>query len=349
MTTPTSTDAGAELPKDLADAFHRVAPAHRIIDARPLTGGVSSEIWLIISDRDRLVVKRALAVLKTHDRWEAPVERSQAEAAWLRLANTIAAGSVPRLHGVDTPTGALVLEYLDLGHFTVWKQHLLSGRIDPGTARSVGALLRRLHDSSVLSQHRSEFDHPELIHALRLEPYLVRTADRHPDLADHLNRLAHEFHSAASTVVHGDVSPKNLLVTTDRVVLLDAECATWGDRGFDIAFCLTHLCAKAAHLPHLRPQLWEAADALRAGYGPVDPTTSERTGRWLAAILLARIDGASPLEYLDDDTRSQIRACARRAIREPAPSVDHAVERWFGMLSGDGTSATTLPSDPGRS
>jgi aminoglycoside phosphotransferase (APT) family kinase protein len=339
---------GTRLPPDLAGAFERVEPARRIVDARPLTGGVSSEIWLVVTDAGPFVVKRALAVLRTNDRWEAPVERSGSEAAWLRLAHTVEPGATPRLHGVDEPTGALVLEYLDLDRFTVWKELLLSGRVDHATAASVGRLLRALHDAFADPAHRSGFDHPSLIHALRLEPYLLRTAGRHPDVAHPLRQLAVDFHDTASTVVHGDVSPKNLLVAGDRVVLLDAECATWGDPMFDLSFCLTHLCAKAAHLPHVTPQLREAVDALRAAYGTIDDAPSERAGRWLAAFLLARVDGASPLEYLDEPTRARVRSGARRLITAPAPTLDQAVERWFAMLGDDGTSATALSPHSGR-
>ena len=58
-----------------------------------------------------------------------------------------------------------------------------------------------------------------------------------------------------AVLLHGDLSPKNILFRDAAPILLDAECATMGDASFDPAFCLNHLILKAIHLPASRERL----------------------------------------------------------------------------------------------
>lgn len=321
----------ADLPAELIAGLARLGVSTPSIrSAEPLTGGVSSDIWRIETDDGEFCTKRALPVLKTAQRWEAPVERSSSEANWLDSVGRLLPGTVPRLLGFDQPSGTLLLEMLDPGEFTTWKSLLLDGRVDPDTAAQMGTMLGRIHAGLATSAFREQFDNRALFDALRLEPYIERTLVRHRDLTAELHDLVDSFERASSTVIHGDVSPKNILVGDGRIVLLDAECATWGDPSFDVAFCLTHLCAKGSHLPERRRALREAALSLLTGYESSEPPGStERVARWLPALLLARVDGASPLEYLSDHTASMIRDRAREALRNPADGARAAVVSWF--------------------
>lgn len=328
-----------DLPDDVAAALARTGVAGAVVSSTALAGGVSSEIWHVATTSGDVCVKRALAVLRTSDHWEAPVERSTSEARWLELAARLVPDLAPRLLAVDHDTGTLVLEYLDSDRYEVWKTQLLGGHVSVDTASALARGLRRFHDRAADPLLAGDFDRPELIAALRLEPYLDRTAERHRDLAEAIGRLRLEFHEHARTVVHGDVSPKNVLVAGDRVVLLDAECATWGDPMFDVAFCLTHLCAKAHHLRRLGGRWRPGADAFVGSYGARSPDDDERCARWLAVLLLARVDGASPLEYLDGGARERVRQGARHLVGAPTAGVTEAIDRWFAMLVDDAAQA----------
>lgn len=325
------TGADVDLPPELAAGLDRLGVATATVRvAEPLHGGVSSDIWRIETPDGTYCTKRALAVLKTAQRWEAPVERSSSEANWLGAVAQFLPDAVPQLLGFDAPTRTLLLEMLDQAEFSTWKSVLLDGRVDVGTATTVGEMLSRIHSSLAAPRFRAQFDNRQLFDALRLEPYIERTLARHQDLAGPLQELIDSFDGASSTVIHGDVSPKNVLVGTERVVLLDAECATWGDPAFDVAFCLTHLCAKAWHLPQSRPTLRAAALAFLSGYSSFGGGASpDRVAQWLPALLLARVDGASPLEYLSDPERSLIRERACDQLRRPTGSAESAVIKWF--------------------
>ena len=49
-----------------------------------LTGGVSSDIWLVETANGLVCVKRALAKLRVQADWYAPIERNAFEAEWRR-------------------------------------------------------------------------------------------------------------------------------------------------------------------------------------------------------------------------------------------------------------------------
>jgi hypothetical protein len=68
----------------------------------PLTGGVSSDIYLVEVGERRFCVKRALAQLKVAAEWKAPLARNGAEAAWMRtVARWLPHGARERRHVCD--------------------------------------------------------------------------------------------------------------------------------------------------------------------------------------------------------------------------------------------------------
>ena len=114
-------------------------------------------------------------------------------------------------------------------------------------------------------------------------------------------------------LVHGDVSPKNILVGPDGPVFLDAECAWYGDPAFDLAFCLNHLLLKCVWVPSAKEKLLQCFSVLSSSYLQrfSSGNLEERTASLLPALLLARVDGKSPVEYLDEAQRSFVRERAR--------------------------------------
>jgi hypothetical protein len=326
-----------ELLRPLLDEAGLKAP---IAAVAPLTGGVSSDIVRVELTDGRIVcAKRALARLKVAGVWEAPLERNRYEAAWLRLADSIAPGIAPRVLGEGS--GVFLLEYLAPDDFWLWKAELLAGRCDVRLAERVAALLARVHSATWGDGAVAEsFATDALFDAIRLSPYLRTLAERTPDLAGKILAVVEETAATRLALVHGDVSPKNILVSRrdGRPVLLDAECAWYGDPAFDAAFCLNHLLLKAAHLPVSRAALLEAGRRFlatwRAGLAAdAREDAQRRVARLLPCLLLARIDGKSPVEYLNEAERAAVRRIARPLISEPPAGGDELFSRFARALA----------------
>ncbi|MEW2398161.1 aminoglycoside phosphotransferase family protein [Streptomyces sp. NPDC046862] len=305
----------------------------------PLAGGVSSDLWRVDLPGRTLCVKRALARLRVAADWQAPVSRNAYEWAWMRFASRHRPDSVPELLAHDTEAGLFAMAFLPPEQYPVWKAQLLRGEVRATTAAAVGELLGTLHAASAGDETlAAEFSTDDNFHALRIEPYLLATAAAHPDLGDVLRGLAERTATTHLALVHGDVSPKNILVGTSGPVLLDAECAWYGDPAFDLAFCVNHLLLKCLVVPRSRDALLRSAHALAEEYvRRVDweprPALEARAASLLAALLLARVDGKSPVEYLTDDRhRLFVRTVASALLRAPAHTVADVLRAWANAL-----------------
>ena len=313
--------------KALLDDIGLTGPADKIV-VTPLTGGVSSDIARVdLADRS-VCVKFALPKLKVAADWFAPVNRNKAEYAWLDTAAKIRPEGSIALLGRSEDLSGFAMEFLDGDSIYLWKDRLLNGVIAPGEARAVGDLMGAVHAvSATQGFDRSPFDNTADFHALRTEPYLVHTAGIHPDLADRLGAMAHTIDAADRVLVHGDVSPKNIFFRDQSAIVLDAECATMGDASFDSAFCINHLVLKSVFRPaDAGPILKGIGDywsAYRSRIDWEDPVALEaRTAALVPALMLARIDGKSPVEYLSEDQRALVRKLARGLIFQPPPNLD---------------------------
>lgn len=334
------TAEGREPPRDLVTGLVALGVLDELGPRpamHPLAGGVSSEIWRIDLPAGPVVAKQALAQLRVAGTWLAPVERTRFEIEWMRTAASIWPGVTPRIVAASGDLGVVVMEFLDPADHELWKSALIAGRADASIAAAVGERLGTIHREAATEQARTTFDNVPVFAALRLDPYLSATATAHPDLASRLVDVRRGYLENRSTLVHGDVSPKNILIGPDGPVLLDAECATWGDPTFDVAFCSTHLLLKMVAVPRCRRELRGCLDAMATAYGASTGTSDDarfwhRTATATAALTLARVDGLSPVEYLSPAARDVVREGARGLLREPADSLDELADRWAESL-----------------
>jgi aminoglycoside phosphotransferase (APT) family kinase protein len=291
--------------------------------AEELSGGVSSEIWKV----GDVCVKRALARLRVAQHWEAPVERNRYERLWLEAAGAAAPGAAPRVLAADDAAGVFAMQYLAA---PVWKERLRQGDARPAFAAQVGATLAAIHSATAGRAEVAErFATDAIFYSIRLEPYLVATGEKHQDLKKDFSFLVRRTAETKLCLVHGDVSPKNILVGDRGPVFLDAECAWYGDPAFDLAFCLNHLLLKCLWAPRARAAFLACFDSLSSAYlrGVSFPDVEKRTASLLPALLLARVDGKSPVEYLGDSEKALVRKLARELIGGAA-SLQQIRETW---------------------
>ena len=300
-----------------------------------LPGGVSSDIRLVEYDGIQYCRKQALPRLKVQADWRAPVERNHSEAEWLRVVGEIVPEAVPRVIYEDEAAGWFVMEYLPPGQFPVWKALLRDGVIVPAVAAAVGRRLLRIHAATAGRADVAErFATEHIFYPIRPEPYLIATAQAHPDLASRLQDLSDTTMRTRRALVHGDVSPKNILTGERGPVFLDAECAWYGDPAFDLAFVLNHMLLKCVWRPQWTARYLECFDALRDAYVPgVDweprAGMETRTAHLLPGLLLGRVDGKSPAEYVTVDAdRDMIRGVARALLLQPVPTLGAVRDAW---------------------
>jgi len=321
----------------LLDALRRmgIVSANQHIGLTPLAGGVSSDIYRADLPSRVICVKRALAKLKVAADWRAPVGRSRYEVEWMRVAGATAPAAVPEILGEDRESGTFAMGFLAPDTHPLWKSQLRDGTIDRSMAAAVGDVLGRIHRATADRRDVAErFPTDDIFYAIRLEPYLAATARAQPHLAARLLALLETTRTTKRVLVHGDFSPKNLLAGPDGPVILDAECAWYGDPAFDLAFVLNHLLLKGAWRPQWRARYGSGFDALMDAYfahAHWEPQTAlaARTAALLPALMLARIDGKSPVEYLTDEAvRDDIRSFAGALLAAPVADPRVIAERW---------------------
>jgi len=305
-----------------------------------LPGGVSSNIWRVDMEHGPVCIKQALAKLKVAADWYAPVERNANEVAWFQTAARIAPNSVPEILFHDAQAGLFVMPYLPPEQYPSWKSKLRHGQCDTTLARLVGEIMATIHFATTDDDNiAARFATDHIFHAIRLEPYLEATANVHPDLRSPLMELVSETAAHRRALVHGDISPKNILAGPEGPVFLDAECAWYGDPAFDLAFCLAHFLLKCLWVSDAVDGFLACFDAMRAGYASVheDFGTDDidgRAARLLPGLMLGRVDGKSPVEYLTKfRAKERVRRVSKALLTERPKTLADVRDAWVAELS----------------
>jgi 5-methylthioribose kinase len=307
------------------------------VEVIPLSGGVSCELLLMDDGVNRFVLKRALAKLKVKDDWYADVNRNRIEQQYLKYVEGILPGAVPTIRYTDNEHHFFCMEMLE-GGLTNWKELLMNGQIDVEYAISASKILGEIHDKSAGNKTvEKEFDTLANFHELRIEPYLLKTGKHHPDLAKYFNSEAERLASVKKCLVHGDFSPKNILVSPQRLVLLDCEVAWYGDPVFDVAFFLNHFVLKALYLPEKALEYINLSKVALESYklhtkNSVYEAFDSNLVRLLLMLMLARVDGKSPVEYLNPEQQQKVRNFVYKELPNNALNFETFTAKWFATI-----------------
>jgi 5-methylthioribose kinase len=307
---------------------------------RSLQGGISNRTVLVQrACGDAWVLKQALAKLRVSVDWYSSPERIHREARGLEwLAKLAPPASTTALLFEDHEQHLLAMEAVP-EPYENWKSMLLAGKIESGHFRQFAILLATIHRKAYRRRDILEriFGDRSFFESLRLEPYYVYTAQQAPAAASFLKSLIEETLSCRTTLVHGDFSPKNILIHQGRLVLLDHEVIHFGDPAFDLGFSMAHFLSKAHHVREQRSNFLAAAGDYWNTYveglgGPVWAENLEaRAVRHTLGCLLARVAGRSPLEYFGEDERLRQReavlSIVPRAPRQMANLISAFEER----------------------
>ncbi|WP_254510627.1 phosphotransferase family protein [Anatilimnocola floriformis] len=299
---------------------HGHLPTRQGVTVRELSGGVSNAVFLIEHGDERFVVKQARGKLRVAADWQCSVERIWREvevlAAYAALldGSALKFGQIPALLWKNNELYAYAMTAAPPEAET-WKQRLLAGKIDFALAEAAGSMLGYLHGRSWnRADLADQFQDRTYFAQLRLEPYYLAAAQAFPRLSNPLSDLVDQTWRERHALVHGDFSPKNLLVTEQSLLLIDFEVGHFGDPAFDLGFFLTHLYLKAIHLPANRDRILLLIDQFAHDYSArISSFISSddrqllwrRTRQHLAGCLVARVHGKSPVDYLAADEQAR--------------------------------------------
>jgi 5-methylthioribose kinase len=313
-----------------------------------LCGGVSNKTLLLTrSNAEAWVIKQALSKLRVQSDWFSDPARIQVEANGLRfLPRVTPNGSITPLLFLDKAENLLAMEAVPEPHQN-WKRQLLDGEIEQPSFEQFAKLLGSIHRESfkLRDELAPVFEEKHFFKTLRLEPYYQQSAAVVPEAAPFLEELVGWTLSRSDTLVHGDFSPKNVLVHKNQLILLDHEVLHFGDPAFDVGFSLTHFLAKAFHLPRKREALVEAAQFYWRVYRaevremPWFRHLDFRAAQHTLASLLARVCGRSPLEYLSKEERLVQKRIVIEMIEQDFRTVDHVITGFAERIPGSGSGA----------
>jgi len=306
-----------------------------------LHGGVSNRtVWVKKGDGTSWVFKQALEILRVSTDWYSHPRRIAQEALGLEwFAKFCPERSVPNLVFFDEDSYLLAMEAVQEPHGNL-KELLLKGKMEAYYFQQLGALLGRIHSGGQQTRLETQRALQEyaFFESLRLEPYYLYTAQKLGEASLFMHNLCQITRKRRYTLVHGDYSPKNILIHQGQLILLDYEVAHFGDGTFDIGFLLTHLLSKANHLPRYRSPLIRGAKDFWENYMEKVQIgwTAEKEERAVAhtiACLLARVHGRSPLEYLSQSQKKSQTQLALSFIQQRPTSIFNLIERFQLNLS----------------
>ncbi len=354
-----------EIDPDTAAAYLRETgrvPIGMKVNARALGWGVSNVVIRVdFEGRDEagnrsekpppLILKQARERLRTRALWVSRLERIWTEhAALICLAPLLPPGAVPEVVFEDRDNYLFAMTAAPEPN-VVWKERLLAVRstaevmAEHANTGDAARLLARihattfdhsaLHDGGLLSD-RTVFDQ------LRIDPFYRTVAAVHPDLRAALEPLMDLPTSSELDhlcFVHGDFSPKNLLVhpTGASLTLVDFETAHAGDPAYDLGFVLSHLLLKGVHAARrfaadgknqgtpdaalsLATTFLDTYRQAASSFPIRLDALDRRAAAHAAANALARIDGKSPVDYLDPPAQEAVRRFARKVLLTPEPT-----------------------------
>lgn len=294
-------------------------------------GGVSGTVvYVERPGQPPMIVKQALAQLKVTETWLCDPSRMAVEYESNRIYHELMPKSAPEVYFYDEQHYIYGREAVP-DDCAMWKTDLMSGLLDFEVARKAILTLATVHSRCAGdSATAARFADKSVFHALRIDPYIRFTADKYPQLAAGADRVCREMMDSGITLVHGDYSPKNIMVQGREIAVLDYEVAHYGHPAFDLAFFLNHFMLKSIHFPQLtgafRTMFRYMARLYLEQADYMDKAELEEcTARTLAFLMLARVDGKSPVEYITQpQEKDQVRRVALELLKRGVQTLEQA-------------------------
>ncbi len=320
-----------DLPKEIFEAACKFKLLNTSIkyNSKKITDGVSSDIWYVKTDKNKeFCIKRALAKLTVKEDWFAPVNRSNFEAMYFKYCKKISPKSFPLILGHDNKNFILAMQWYKPTKNEIWKRKLMKQNIKNKDSIDISNILLKKHKFFFNKNfYKKKFDNDKTFYAIRIEPYIMFTSRKYPQYKFKFKSVAKSLVKNKKTLIHGDFSPKNILIGPHSPIILDAETACWGDPIFDLAFCNNHIFLKSL-LPNFLGKKY-----LKLSYKFLNNYIKNisweckndfirRLLDIIPLLLLARVDGKSPVEYFKEKEKGKTRDLAKNILNSQIQSID---------------------------
>ena len=274
-----------------------------------LGGGVSCDVWKVSVGENSWVLKQALDRLRVEADWYSDIERIHREHEVMEILYALLPkGSIPKVVYTDYVNHVYMMTAAD-GFTQTWKDGLMNQDFNPSFAKKAATLLAAIHECSnrIPVAEKTKLLDQKYFRQLRIDAFHLTVVKKYPHLTSAVQKLINELTTQKQCLVHGDFSPKNMLINKDGdLMLIDFEVAHWGNPVFDIAYCLGHLMLKGWHLDKKEKALQLIETFLISYDRSVDDLIPH-----LGLMLLARMDGKSPVNYIkDENVKNAIRKVA---------------------------------------
>lgn len=269
-------------------------------------GGVSCTVAFVYAGKKPIIIKQGLAQLKVKEEWLCDPNRMNIEQQSTRIYHKLMPDCAPEVYFYDGDNYIYGREAVP-EDWRMWKADLLNGKLDFVAAGKVIQTLLTVHNTC--SRDRAvaaEFGRKDIFYNLRISPYFEFIKGRYPERSALISSVIDFLMTAKITLIHGDFSPKNIMTDGNAVSILDYEVAHYGHPAFDLGFFSTHFVLKA-----IKNKQWAESYLNMLVYmmdqyfGGVDcMDTQELEACYLktwALIILARVDGKSPAEYITEE------------------------------------------------
>ena len=297
-----------------------------------MSGGVSGIVALAETEKGLLLVKQALAKLNVKADWECDVRRIEVEHDALTLYAGIVPACVPKPVMYDQENCIMVREAAPASCDT-WKSELLRGVIRPQIADAAIDSLAQVHQyTAVHREAYGRFRDQTFFDDLRLKPYILHLLGKYPELTEPAREQVRMLRESPVALIHGDYSPKNIMVDGDRIYIVDMEVACYSHPAFDLAFFMNHFFLKSIHLPDHRDDFLALVRRMMdrylhiAAYLPPEEIEGAAV-KLLGFMLLARVDGKSPAEYIvSEEEKERVRRLGMAVLRNSLRTFDAVIQ-----------------------
>lgn len=300
-----------------------------------ITDGVSSDIWYVKTEKGfEFCIKRALKKLSVKEDWFAPISRSNFEVSYFKACQNISSKSFPKILGHDKNKYILAMEWFNPEKYILWKKKLLDISFETKEGYSISNILYKKHSffHNKLN-YKKEFENDKTFYDIRIEPYILFTSKSYPEYANFFIDTAKSLVFNKKTLIHGDFSPKNILIGADFPIILDAETACWGDPIFDLAFCNNHMILKSIlNFTYKKKYILLSKEFIETYINRINweekISFTDRFLKLIPLLILARLDGKSPIEYYQDKHVKKARALGLKILDNKVKNINSFFSIW---------------------